>query len=152
MDGISEASRAEMANGAGTKDDWGKTRFGQVPPLPLKLWADVLTYGAQKYSPGNWLNGMDWSRVYDALIRHLNAFWAGEENDPETGKSHLAHAMCCIGFLLQYQHTHRDWDDRLNWGERQKVQPNPVPPPGVDLARVMMGLPQTGSPSLMGAR
>lgn len=39
-------------------------------------------------------------RYYDAAIRHLTAWWDGERNDPESNLPHLAHAACCIIFLL----------------------------------------------------
>lgn len=39
-------------------------------------------------------------RYYDAAIRHLTAWWDGECNDPESNLPHLAHAACCIIFLL----------------------------------------------------
>lgn len=39
-------------------------------------------------------------RYYDAAIRHLTAWWDGERNDPESQLPHLAHAACCVIFLL----------------------------------------------------
>ena len=60
----------------------------------------------------NWEQGMDWSRVYGALQRHLNAWWGGEHTDPETGKSHLWHANCCMAFLTTYEIRNVGNDDR----------------------------------------
>jgi len=40
------------------------------------------------------------TRYFDACIRHLTAWWQGEKNDSESGLSHLAHAACCILFLM----------------------------------------------------
>jgi hypothetical protein len=40
------------------------------------------------------------------------AYWKGEDNDPETGLSHLAHAMCCVMFLLSYHLRKVGTDDR----------------------------------------
>ena len=62
----------------------------------------VLKFGAEKYAPNLWREGMDWSRCYGALLRHLFAFWSGEEFDPETDLPHLAHASCCLMFLSAY--------------------------------------------------
>ncbi len=61
--------------------------------------ADVLTYGASKYGAHNWREGIEASRLYGALQRHLNAFWAGEDSDPESGLHHLGHAACELMFL-----------------------------------------------------
>jgi hypothetical protein len=46
---------------------------------------------------------MAWSRPFDALMRHMTAWWEGEATDPETGFSHLAHAACCVCYLLAYE-------------------------------------------------
>lgn len=74
--------------------------------------AKVLDFGAKKYDSWNWSKGIAWSRVYGALLRHLFAWWRGEDRDPESGLSHLAHAGCCLVFLLQYNLTRRSYDDR----------------------------------------
>ena len=49
----------------------------------------------------------------------LQLFWClersendGEDKDPESGLSHLAHAACCIMFLLEFEKTHPELDDR----------------------------------------
>ncbi len=56
--------------------------------------------------------GTRWGRYYAAAQRHLNAFWAGEDMDPESGLPHLAHAMWCCATLLDYSKDHKDMDDR----------------------------------------
>jgi hypothetical protein len=99
---ISEASRKEMASGAGTKDDGGKPRLSLFPSEAYILICRVFTYGANKYSDFNWRQGMSWRRMYDAAERHLHAWKLGEENDPESGLPHLAHAACCIAMLLTW--------------------------------------------------
>ncbi len=96
------------------KFDSGKTRYALVPVTPLKQLADVYTYGAIKYSPENWRKGCDWSRIYDAMMRHLNAFWGGEEIDPESGLPHLAHAGFGIMTLLEFSNTKTGTDDRAS--------------------------------------
>lgn len=60
----------------------------------------------------NWEKGMDWSRPFSALHRHLEAWWNGENHDPETGYSHLWHAGCCILFLIAYERRGIGKDDR----------------------------------------
>jgi hypothetical protein len=73
---------------------------------------DKLPFGANKYGDRNWERGMNWSRPFAALMRHMWAWWRGEDRDPETGLSHLAHAGCCILFLLTYQGHATGKDDR----------------------------------------
>jgi hypothetical protein len=45
-------------------------------------------------------------------MRHLLAFWSGEETDPESGLPHLAHALCGLMFLHWHAQHRRDLDDR----------------------------------------
>lgn len=86
----------------GRKDDAGKLRYWLIPHRALAALADVLTYGAEKYGAWNWLHVEDWrERYYNALIRHVEAWRAGEWLDPESGKPHLAHAAACIFFLFE---------------------------------------------------
>lgn len=94
------------------KYDKGKVRMDLIPEELLIEVAKVLEFGANKYSPNGWRQGMDWSRVYAALMRHITAWNAGEDLDPETGLSHMAHAGCCVAFLLNYQSLGVGTDDR----------------------------------------
>lgn len=99
----------------GTKFDDGKLPLDLWSPYALEETAKVLAFGAKKYEPYNWAKGIKYSRVFSALLRHLWAFWRKEKLDPETGIHHLAHAMCCLMFLLHYEMNRRkyhDYDDR----------------------------------------
>jgi hypothetical protein len=92
---------SQTAITGGRKFDGGKLQYGLVPPNALKATVEILTFGAEKYEPDNWRRVPDGPRRYfDAAQRHLWAYKAGEVNDPETGVSHLAHALCCIMFML----------------------------------------------------
>ena len=95
------------------KADDAKTRQDLLPPELLEETAKVLTFGAQKYSAHNWAQGASWSRYFSAMMRHMWAWWRGEDNDPETGFSHLAHAACCLSFLIAYQRRGLGEDDRV---------------------------------------
>lgn len=96
----------------GTKFDQGKVRLELIPPELIYGVGDILTFGAEKYEERNWELGMDWSRVFGALMRHMWKWWGGENTDPETGKSHLWHAGCCIAFLIAYEERGVGKDDR----------------------------------------
>lgn len=100
----------------GRKDDQGKPRFELLPSDALRAIAVILTFGALKYEDRNWEKGMDWSRVFGALQRHLWSWWEGESLDPETGKSHLWNAGCCILFLIAYECRGVGKDDRPKIG------------------------------------
>lgn len=96
----------------GRKDDGGKAPWHLLPPDALNEIVLVLEFGARKYGDRNWERGMAWSRPFSALMRHMWAWWRGEDFDPETGYSHLAHAGCCILFLMTYRGRDVGVDDR----------------------------------------
>jgi hypothetical protein len=99
---MSESTTTPLVSGI--KFDLGKAEYGLIPPHALDELAVVLTLGAQKYKRENWRFVADAERRYfDALQRHVWAWKRGEVYDSETGRHHLAHAMCCLVFL--YEHT-----------------------------------------------
>lgn len=85
----------------GKKYDSGKLRYDLVPAIAEQELTKVLTFGANKYGAENWrlVDGHE-RRYYAALRRHVNAWRLGEKLDQESGLHHLAHAMCCVLFLL----------------------------------------------------
>lgn len=89
--------------GEGRKFDSGKTDWSLLPWLSAEKIVKVLMFGAEKYERDNWRtvpNGK--IRYFSALIRHLVQHFAlGEKFDKESGLTHLAHAGCCIMFLME---------------------------------------------------
>lgn len=94
-------------------------RAGTLPALQLSNddingLVDVLAFGAKKYSERNWEEGINYSRIFGAAMRH----YAGRGGyDPETGEAHRYHFLCCYMFLAAY--TARglhDFDDRPGVG------------------------------------
>jgi len=108
-----------MEKGSGVKYDDGKIRLDLISTLAEEEIARVLTFGAKKYSAHNWRLGLPWSKLLRAARGHINSFMRGEDLDDETGIVHLAHAGCCIMFLLEYYLTGNGVDDR--WNERRKM-------------------------------
>ena len=91
--------------------------FDQISPEVLTLVAEHFGKGARKYAAHNFRRGYPWSLSYSALMRHLTAFWAGEEYDEETGSLHIVaviwHAMALTEFFLHQ----KAYDDRFKWEE-----------------------------------
>jgi hypothetical protein len=86
------------------RDDSGKTNWSLMPFEALEEINKVLEFGATKYSANNWQEGtgFKYSRVLNSLLRHVFAFMRGEDKDPESGLSHMAHAGCNVLFILYY--------------------------------------------------
>ena len=85
----------------GTKNDEGKPDFSLIPYYIQEEQARVLMHGARKYGRDNWMKGFDFNRLMRAAQGHLLSWWWVDDNDPETGLSHLAHARCMIDFLYE---------------------------------------------------
>lgn len=86
------------------KADSGKTDWSLLPIESVEEIIKVLEFGATKYDDWNWStgNGFSYTRVFNATMRHLWAWFRGEDNDPETGLSHWAHAGCNVLFMLHF--------------------------------------------------
>ena len=104
----------------GKKYDSKKVPVHLLPPDSLWEIAKVLGFGAQKYDEWNWYKGISYSRLFAACMRHLWQWWRRQDSDPESSLSHLAHAGCCLLFLLQEVLEKRDeQDDRPAWKLRE---------------------------------
>ena len=92
----------------GVKYDKDKPKWNLLPWDELEDVVKVLTFGAKKYAPDNWKFVDDANNRYmDAAMRHLVAHQQGETRDDESGESHIAHAICCLLFML----WHSKYDD-----------------------------------------
>jgi hypothetical protein len=98
----------------GHKFDEGKPPLSLLDPYALTEVAKVLAFGAEKYDKHNWRRGISYSRLIDAALRHLMDFNSGEDLDPESKLSHIAHASCCLMFLLWMVQNRSDLDDRYD--------------------------------------
>ena len=86
------------------KKDHGKPMWDLIPLEQVQKIVDVLTYGAKKYAPQKWKEVPDAKeRYFAALMRHLTSWRFNETDDPESGLSHLAHAACCLIFLMWFE-------------------------------------------------
>ena len=80
--------------------------------MPLYELASHYGRGARKYAARNWEKGYEWSKSFAAMQRHAWLFWQGEDNDPETGSSHLTAVAWHAFALLEWTMTHPELDDR----------------------------------------
>lgn len=101
-----------IANGA-VKFDSGKPDLSLHPPVAIEIVGQVWSFGQQKYAAFNWAKGFDWRRPVAAALRHIFRWLAGENNDPESGLPHLAHAICCLMMVVHFQATKTGTDNRM---------------------------------------
>lgn len=98
----------------GAKHDTGKLRFSLLTRglgQQLKSIAEILTFGAKKYSADSWKYVPNAAERYeDAMDRHLNAWKSGELTDKESGLPHLAHVACNCLFLMWFEDNKRELD------------------------------------------
>ena len=96
-----EKPQAPTETTQGMKFDSNKLDYTLVPWEGMEEIVKVLEFGAKKYARDNWkhVENAD-TRYLAAAFRHLVQYNNGELTDSETGVSHLAHAGCCILFLL----------------------------------------------------
>lgn len=113
----------------GIKHDAEKLPLELLPTDALEEVARVLQFGAKKYGARNWEKGISFTRLLGALFRHAFAWLRGEDKDPETGLSHMAHAACETLFALAFELRGRtDLDDRPRFSPAPPVTPTPVEP------------------------
>ena len=102
--------------GKGIKHDSNKPRLSLVPKEAFWGMAQALTFGANKYAADNFKEGIEYRRLADAVLRHLTAWVDGENNDPESGLSHLDHALASLAMLKYMEINRPDMDDRYKKG------------------------------------
>ena len=98
-------------------DDPSKLQPTLIPPQFIAGVAQVLQHGAKKYSRGNWMRGMSFSSILDAIQTHLLAIQRGEDLDLDSGLPHIYHVGCNLAFLSWYQEgpnaaEYAQFDDR----------------------------------------
>jgi hypothetical protein len=104
-DGLPTPALQAMNNHTpGAKADDGKLDLTLVPTQLEEAVCKILMFGARKYSRDGWRKVENpEQRYFAALERHLKAYKRGNDEDPESGLSHLAHAACNIAFLLFFE-------------------------------------------------
>ncbi len=84
-----------------------------IPPIAIIEESIALGLGAKKYGPYNWSDQpVDASTYYSAAMRHLMAWYTGEDADPDTGTTHLGNVRACMAILIDAQTSGSMIDDR----------------------------------------
>lgn len=98
------------------KYDSDKTPIHLLPTIPLFAIAKVFGFGAKKYAQNSWRSknhkAVSWMRTYGSIISHLLLWAAGQDNDDESGMSHLWHAGTQLMILIEHVETGAGVDDR----------------------------------------
>lgn len=97
---------------AGMKNDSGKPDLTLISKELMVSLARVREFGNKKYERGNWKKGFAVTRSLAAALRHIFAFLSGETLDPESGLSHLGHAVASLEHAIYDMEHHPENDDR----------------------------------------
>lgn len=97
---------------SGMKRDEGKPDFTLISRELMVSLARVREFGSNKYEKNNWKKGFKVTRSLAASLRHIFAFLSGETLDPESGLSHLGHAVASIEHAIYDMEHHPENDDR----------------------------------------
>lgn len=105
--------------------------------LGLAMMEGALKYGRHNYRAA----GIRFSVYYDAVMRHMNAWWEGEDVDPDSGLPHPVKAAACLAILFDailFENANDDrppsappgWMDGMNKHAKSLLErfPNPLPP------------------------
>jgi hypothetical protein len=132
---VTDKDKSEVRTASATGGEKGVklARYELIPTGPLQELASRFGLGAMKYDHRNWERGYEWSKSFGALMRHAQAFWAGEADDDLgeeafaeaglepvrdadgriPGSSHLAAVAFHALALLEWTATHPEFDDRV---------------------------------------
>lgn len=103
--------------------------FIGVNKIPFHLWPETasicgalgLLDGELKYGRCNWrVAGVRISVYYDACRRHMNAYFEGEDIDPDSGIHHLSGALASIAIIVDALAAGKLIDDRMYPGGYRK--------------------------------
>jgi len=104
----------------GYPDGNPKTRIGLtkpplrcIPPVAILQIGQAMKDGERKYGLMNWReHTVSASVYYDAALRHLLAWWDGEDTASDSGVDHLAHVAACMAIVMDAKAAGKLNDDR----------------------------------------
>lgn len=90
-----------------------KPRVAAVPPIAIMALGAAMQTGADKYGYFNWRStSVTASVFYNAMLRHLEQWYSGEQHASDTGVHHLAHLMAGAAIILDAEMNNVFKDDR----------------------------------------
>lgn len=92
----------EFGTGAHRNGSEGKGRYDLIPRKAKREVAIVLEAGGKRHGDYNWHKGIPYSSLIDSAQRHIDQ-WA----EGMTDEKHLAHAICNLLFLLEFEEEGR---------------------------------------------
>ncbi len=102
--------------GKGLRYNEEKTPYECIPLHLIagaaRVFKQVTMRKEKPYPMWNWATGMVWSKPYACMLRHLDEWYRGEDNDKETNENHLHHALCNLLILIHCQDAYEEGDDR----------------------------------------
>lgn len=107
----------------------GKPQLSRIRgfPVPIETLARVMELGAAKYGDDNWkIGGKPDQEYLDSFDRHMAAWLAGEKFDPDSGCSHLGHALWNLLALHQLNHPDEiynevEFNKRIEYWQNESV-------------------------------
>lgn len=120
----------DLSNPPSYPDNNPKTAFGAkklplelVPPSAVAALAEAFADGAKKYGPYNWREKLVSSSIYyGACLRHIQAWWDGEDLATDSGLDHLHHALACIAIIIDSKSVGKLNDNRPPKGAASQMQ------------------------------
>jgi len=100
----------------GLKFDGNKPKISLIPTEAITEMAIAFTYGANKYAADNFKNGVAYRRLLDAALRHILAISNNEDEDSESGNTHIGHALASLAMLAYMMKNRPEFDDRYKGG------------------------------------
>lgn len=96
---VFEQNPPQVKKDTNPKDAVG-VRKAPLSTVPANVIAEIglgMLEGARKYGRHNYREaGVRASVYYDAAMRHLMAWWEGEDIDADSGLSHITKALACL--------------------------------------------------------
>lgn len=103
------------------KNDQGKLDLSLIPYVALRAEAIAFMVGERKYGRYNYTKGHKASQLVAAAMRHMQAWFEGEENDPADGQPHLGSVRACMSMILRQQELGTLKDDRFTLPQGTEV-------------------------------
>lgn len=105
----------DITKASNPKDAIGATKLplDLLPPTALAYAALAHFDGSLKYGRWNWrLAGVRASIYAAAAMRHIERWFHGQDNDPDSGIHNLGHAIACLNIIIDAQVFNMLVDDR----------------------------------------